>query len=64
MSPPPPWPRAHPAEPAPGTFLTASGRDADLFNVTHYPVRAQCRICRRPISAESFLRAFEHDPER
>ena len=59
-----PRPRAHTAEPAPGTFLTASGRDADLFDVTHYPVRAQCRICREPISAESFLRAFEHDPDR
>ena len=60
----PPPRRAHPAEPAPGTFLTAVGGDADLFDVTHYPVRAECRICREPIRAESFLRAFEHDADR
>ena len=53
--------RAHTAEPDPGTFLTAGGRHADLFNVSHYPVRAVCRVCRQPISAETFLRAFEHD---
>ncbi|HEX4290037.1 MAG TPA: hypothetical protein VH021_14025 [Trebonia sp.] len=57
----PPARREHPAEPAPGTLLTAVGADADLFDVTHYPVRARCRICREPIRAESFLRAFEHD---
>ena len=54
---------AHPADPAPGTFLSAVGGDADLFNVTHYPVQAECRICREPIRAESFLRAFEHDAD-
>jgi len=59
-----PQPGAHTAEPAPGTILTAGGGDADLFDVSHYPVRAQCRICREPISAESFLRAFEHDADR
>jgi len=63
MSPLLPRPRAHTAEPAPGTFLTAVGGDADLFDVTHYPVRAECRICREPIRAESFLRAFEHDTD-
>jgi hypothetical protein len=57
-------PRAHTAEPAPGTFLAAVGGNADLFDVSHYPVRAQCRICREPIRAESFLRAFEHDADR
>ena len=59
-----PRPRAHTPEPAPGTFLTAVGGNADLFDVSHYPVRAQCRICREPIRAESFLRAFEHDADR
>ena len=63
MSPLLPQPRAHTAEPAPGTFLAALGGDADLFDLTHYPVSAQCRICREPIRAESFLRAFEHDAD-
>ena len=63
MSPLLPRPRAHTAEPAPGTFLAALGGDADLFDLTHYPVSAQCRICREPIRAESFLRAFEHDAD-
>jgi hypothetical protein len=53
--------RAHPAEPDPRTLLTTSGGGADLFNVSHYPVRAVCRVCRQPIRAETFLRAFEHD---
>ena len=53
----------HPAEPAPGSFRAVAGGEADLFNLDHYPVRAQCRICREPIKAESFLRAFEHDPD-
>ncbi|MGD0701872.1 MAG: hypothetical protein ABSA02_18555 [Trebonia sp.] len=52
--------QAHPAEPAPGTLLTAGGGDADLFEVSHYPVQAVCRVCQEPISAETFLRAFEH----
>jgi hypothetical protein len=52
--------RAHPIEPDPGTFLAAGGGDADLFDVSHYPVRAVCRVCREPIRAETFLRAFEH----
>jgi hypothetical protein len=59
-----PRPRpAHPAEPAPGPFLTAGGGQADLFDLSHYPVRAVCRVCQQPIRAESFLRAFEHDPD-
>jgi hypothetical protein len=59
----PPPRRAHTAEPAPGTFLTAVGGEADLFDVDHYPVLAECRICRQPIRAESFMRAFEHAPD-
>jgi hypothetical protein len=55
--------QAHTAEPAPGTLLTARGGDADLFEVSHYPVQAVCRICQRPISAQTFLRAFEHDTD-
>ena len=55
--------RSHPAEPAPGTLLTVGGGNADLFDVNHYPVRAECRVCRQPIRAESFLRAFEHDAD-
>jgi hypothetical protein len=31
--------------------------------VSHYPVRAVCRVCRKPISAQTFLRAFEHDAD-
>lgn len=52
--------RTHPAEPAVGTFRASSGEDADLFNLTHYPVRAVCRVCSQPIKAETFLRAFQH----
>ena len=52
--------RAHPIEPDPGTFLAAGGGDADLFDVSHYPVQALCRVCQEPIRAETFLRAFEH----
>ena len=59
----PPPHGAHQADPAPGTLLSAVGEVADLFDVTHYPVRAECRICREPIRAESFLRAFEHDAD-
>ncbi len=55
--------RAHTAEPAPGTLLTEAGGHADLFDVSHYPVQAVCRICQQPISAETFLRAFEHDSD-
>jgi hypothetical protein len=53
-------PRAHPAEPAPGSFRAATGEEADLFDVDHYPVQAICRICHAPIQAESFLRVFTH----
>jgi hypothetical protein len=52
--------RAHTAEPAPGSFSAATGGDADLFNLSHYPVRAVCRVCDAPIKAETFLRAFKH----
>jgi hypothetical protein len=52
---------AHTAEPDPGTFLTAGGGDVDLFDVSHYPVQAVCRVCQEPIRAETFLRTFEHD---
>ncbi|MGH3248165.1 MAG: hypothetical protein ACRDOI_18475 [Trebonia sp.] len=52
--------RAHAAEPAPGSFRAAAGGNADLFNLSHYPVRATCRLCDQPIQAESFLRAFRH----
>jgi hypothetical protein len=51
---------AHPAEPAAGSFRAAAGGEADLFNLEHYPVNAVCRICRRPIRAEAFLRPFNH----
>jgi hypothetical protein len=52
--------RQHTAEPAPGTFRTATGGDADLFNLDHYPVRATCLVCGQPIQANHFLRAFQH----
>jgi hypothetical protein len=51
---------AHTAEPAPGTLLTTGGGNADLFAVGDYPVQAVCQVCREPIWAETFLRAFEH----
>jgi hypothetical protein len=51
----------HPAEPKAGSFLAATGGDADLFNVEHYPVRATCRLCDGPIRADAFLRAFRHE---
>ena len=53
--------RTHPAEPKPGSFRAATGGDADLFNVEHYPVRATCRLCDEPIRADAFLRAFRHE---
>ena len=52
--------RPHSAEPAPGSFRAATGGDADLFNLDHYPVHATCRVCKEPITAETFLRAFRH----
>jgi hypothetical protein len=51
----------HPAEPKAGSFRAATGGDADLFNVEHYPVRATCRLCEGPIRADAFLRAFRHE---
>jgi hypothetical protein len=53
--------RPHSAEPTPGSFRAVTGGDADLFNLDHYPVRATCRICREPITADTFLRAFRHE---
>jgi hypothetical protein len=50
----------HPAEPAPGSFRAATGGEADLFNLDHYPVNAICQVCRAPIRAEEFLRPFQH----
>ena len=44
-----------------GSFRAATGEDADLFNLEHYPVRATCRLCDEPIKAEGFLRAFRHE---
>lgn len=52
--------RAHKAEPVPGSFQAAAGGKADLFDLSHYPVRAVCRVCQEPIEAETFLRAFRH----
>jgi hypothetical protein len=52
---------SHSAEPAPGSFQAATGEDADLFDLNHYPVHAMCRHCDEPIRAEAFLRAFRHE---
>jgi hypothetical protein len=52
--------RTHTAEPVPGSFRAALGGDADLFDLNHYPVHAVCQVCREPIKAETFLRAFRH----
>jgi hypothetical protein len=54
-------PEPHAAEPAPGSFRAATGGDADLFDLDHYPVHATCRLCDEPILAETFLRAFQHE---
>lgn len=53
----------HAAEPAAGTLRGPDGQDADLFNLSHYPVRARCLVCGGPIEAESFLRPFGHIPD-
>ena len=53
--------RSHAAEPDPGSFRSATGEDADLFDLDHYPVRATCQLCNGPILAETFLRAFRHE---
>jgi hypothetical protein len=52
--------RAHPAEPAPGSFRATGGDATGARALNHYPVQARCRICGRPIKAETFLRAFRH----
>jgi hypothetical protein len=53
----------HAAEPEPGSFraATGDGDDADLFNLSHYPVHAVCRVCNEPIQAETFMLAFAHE---
>lgn len=51
----------HPAEPAPGSFRAATGEDADLFNLDHYPLHATCRVCDEPIRTERFLGTFSHE---
>jgi hypothetical protein len=53
----------HMPEPRAGSIRTSDGRQADLFNYRHYPVRAVCRGCGEPIRAESFYRPFEHTDE-
>ncbi|MCL2586414.1 MAG: hypothetical protein FWE35_28635 [Streptosporangiales bacterium] len=55
--------RSHEPEPQRGTIVTGDGHDADLFNVRHYPLRALCRLCGEPITAESFLCPFGHASE-
>jgi hypothetical protein len=55
--------RHHAPEPAVGTIRTSDGQQADLFNISHYPVLAVCRVCSEPIRAESFLRPFAHYEE-
>ena len=50
----------HTADPVPGSFRAVTGGDADRFDLNHYPVQAVCRVCREPIKAETFLRAFRH----
>ena len=52
-----------PGRARPRHVLAAAGGHADLFDVSHYPVQAVCRVCQQPISAETFLRAFEHDSD-
>jgi hypothetical protein len=52
---------SHSPEPTPDSFRAATGGDADLFNLDHYPVHATCRHCDEPIRAEAFLRAFRHE---
>ncbi|HWG01398.1 MAG TPA: hypothetical protein VG164_06065 [Trebonia sp.] len=56
--------RFHSPEPAAGSIRAADGRQADLFNVGHYPVRAICRVCGNPIQAGSFLYPFQHTEPR
>ncbi|HEX4833100.1 MAG TPA: hypothetical protein VH478_18615 [Trebonia sp.] len=50
----------HAAEPEAGSFRTADGREADLFNLTDYPIDATCQACGGPIRARSFAARFEH----
>lgn len=56
--------KTHTAEPVPGSFRSATGADADLFDLSHYPVHAVCRSCGEPIEAQTFLRAFRHGTDR
>jgi hypothetical protein len=50
----------HAAQPKAGSLRTADGREADLFTLEDYPIDAVCRVCRRTIRAQSFMRPFEH----
>lgn len=50
----------HAPEPKAGSFRTSDGQHADLFDASHYPVQAVCRVCSEPIRADSFLRPFVH----
>ena len=52
----------HAAEPKEHSLRTADGREADLFTLDDYPIDGICRVCRGPIRARSFMRAFEHVP--
>lgn len=51
---------SHAPEPREGSILNRDGRRADLFNPSHYPVRAVCRFCGEPIEAGSFFWPFAH----
>lgn len=50
----------HAAQPEASSLRTVDGQEADLFSLRDYPIEAVCRVCRGPIQARSFLRAFEH----
>jgi hypothetical protein len=50
----------HAAQPKAGSLRTGDGREADLFTLEDYPIDAVCRVCRRAIRAQSFMRPFEH----
>ncbi|MBO0805159.1 MAG: hypothetical protein J2P25_19045 [Nocardiopsaceae bacterium] len=52
--------RFHVPEPTVGTIRTSDGRQADVFNIHHYPVQAVCRVCGKPIRTGHFLRPFTH----
>lgn len=54
----------HTSEPMAATFRSEDGREPDLFKTGDYPVWALCRVCGKPIKAQSFLLPFRHaDPD-